>query len=83
MQAVSFFAVYFFVSGTVPLHGGFFCHGVVGQGGRWSAPGLYNVFHGVKTYSVLIFCRFVGSVLLNRNVYGKKKAPCKITRGSC
>ena len=44
---------------------------------------LYNVLHGGKTYSTLIFCRFVGSVLLNRNVYGKKKTPCKITGGSC
>lgn len=44
---------------------------------------LCNVFHGFKTYSALILCRFVLYVLLNRNVYGKKKTPCKITRGSC
>lgn len=44
---------------------------------------LYNVFHGFKTYSALILCRFVGSVLFNRNIYGKKKTPCKITGGSC
>lgn len=44
---------------------------------------LYNVLHGFKTYSALILCRFVLYVLLNRNVYGKKKTPCKITGGSC
>lgn len=39
--------------------------------------------HGFKTYSALISCRFVLYVLLNRNVYGKKKTPCKITGGFC
>ena len=83
MQAVSFFAVCFFASGMAPLRGGFFCRGVVGWGQGLSPQVLYNVSYRFKTYSALIFCRFVGSVLLNRNVYGKKKAPCKITRGSC
>lgn len=44
---------------------------------------LYNVSYRFKTYSALILCRFVLYVLLNRNVYGKKKTPCKITGGSC
>lgn len=44
---------------------------------------LYNVSYRFKTYSALILCRFVLYVLLNRNVYGRKKTPCKITGGSC
>ena len=83
MQAVSFFAVCFFASGIVSLRGGFFCRVLVGRARGESHRVLCNVFHGFKTYSVLISCRFVGSVLLNRNIYGKKKAPCKITRGPC
>ena len=83
MQAVCFFAVCFFASGIVILRGGFFCRGVMGWVGGWSPQVLYNVLHGFKTYSALILCRFVLYVLLNRNVYGKKKTPCKITGGSC
>lgn len=44
---------------------------------------LYNVSYRFKTYSALILCRFVGSVLLNRNIYGKKKTPCKVPGFSC
>ena len=83
MQAVSFFAVCFFASGIVSLRGGFFCRGLVGRARGESHRVLYNVFHGFKTYSGLLFQKFVVYVLLDRNIYGKKKTPQKFLRGSC